>query len=67
MLEVGGVTRMDLIYLAKAAYEGYGKYTNNKNFRGDGMPEWDELPETIQFAWAAAAGVLHRLITEGAT
>jgi len=41
--------------LAKAAYREYGYTTGFKNFRGDPMPRWDELPLSIQIAWKAAA------------
>lgn len=40
--------------LAKEAYEAYGKFTDNKNFRGEEMPKWEDLPERIRGAWAAA-------------
>jgi hypothetical protein len=40
--------------LAKGAYGAYGLSTNNKNFRGEEMPKWDELPEAIRSAWKAA-------------
>ncbi len=39
---------------AKAAYEAYAQNTGNKNFRGDEMPLFDELPEPIIAAWIAA-------------
>lgn len=52
--------------LAEAAYEAYGEAVGWKNFRGDAMPEWHELPEVIQDAWseAAAASVKHWTETE---
>ena len=40
--------------LARIAYEAYGQSTDNKNFRGDPMPAWGDLPVTIQQAWVAA-------------
>lgn len=39
---------------AKAAYHRYGSVTDFKNFRGEPMPKWEELPEKIQQAWIAA-------------
>lgn len=42
---------------AKEAYERYGSVTDFKNFQGNPMPKWDELPEKIQEAWKAAATV----------
>jgi hypothetical protein len=44
--------------LAKLAYEAYGKVTGGKNFRGEPMPAWDDLPEQIRDAWDAAAGAV---------
>lgn len=44
----------DLVKVAKAAYEAYAVETGNKNFRGDEMPKWEELPHSIQNAWFAA-------------
>lgn len=41
--------------LAKVAYEAYGKVTDYKNYQGLQMPKWEELSETIQKAWCAAA------------
>lgn len=43
------------IELAKLAYRAYGSVTGFKNFQGDPMPVWDDLPETIREAWGAAA------------
>jgi hypothetical protein len=40
---------------ARIAYTAYGKVTDWKNFRGEPMPEFDDLPEPIREAWAAAA------------
>lgn len=40
---------------AQRGYEAYSKSTNNKNFRGEEMPAWSELPLAIQKAWQAAA------------
>jgi hypothetical protein len=47
--------------LARAAYAAYGEVTGHKNFRGDPMPDWDDLGDTIQRAWAGAATTVHRL------
>lgn len=41
--------------LARCAYLAYGKQTDFKNFRGEPMPAWEDLPEAIQKAWSAAA------------
>ena len=45
---------LDMIEVAKTAYEAYGLSTGNKNFRGEEMPTWDALPDAIRHAWVAA-------------
>ncbi len=42
---------------ARRAYAAYGAVTDHKNFQGDPMPEWDDLGDTIQAAWIAAANI----------
>jgi hypothetical protein len=37
------------------AYAAYGSVTGNKNFRGDPMPDWYQLPDKIREAWVKAA------------
>ena len=44
----------ELTKLAKKAYKAYGKATGGKNFRGEPMPDFDNLPYEIQCAWEAA-------------
>jgi hypothetical protein len=41
--------------IAASAYRAYAASTGNKNFRGDPMPAWEELPPAIRTAWEAAA------------
>jgi hypothetical protein len=41
--------------LAQGMYDAYGKSTKYKNFQGNPMPFWIDLPEAIQNAWIAAA------------
>lgn len=41
------------------AYRAYGQATNFKNFQGKAMPEWADLPESIQLAWFSAARAVH--------
>lgn len=41
--------------LARDSYYAYGGVTDFKNFQGNPMPEWGELPEKIQQAWIAAS------------
>jgi len=38
-------------------YKAYGSVTAFKNFRGDPMPKFGDLPEKIQEAWQAAANI----------
>lgn len=54
--------------IADAAYMAYGLSTGGKNFRGEPMPDWSDLPETIRSAWkqAARAAVL-QAAEEGVT
>lgn len=50
---------MKYVDLAKIAYEEYAGYTNWKNYQGLQMPQWNDLPSSIQNAWiAASAGVV---------
>ncbi len=46
--------------LAQLAYAAYGAATGGRNFRGDPMPDWDDLGHAIQHAWIAAAGAVQR-------
>lgn len=39
---------------AHSAYKAYGEEAGWKNFRGDPMPAWEDLPENIRKYWAAA-------------
>ena len=41
--------------IAPIAYNAYGAVTGFKNFQGQPMPSFDELPQTIQQAWERAA------------
>lgn len=36
-------------------YNVYGSVTEFKNFQGNPMPEWKDLPEKIQLAWNTVA------------
>ncbi len=40
--------------IAASAYRAYAANTGNKNFRGDPMPAFDDLPDAIKQAWQAA-------------
>lgn len=50
---------------ARIAYTAYGRVTDFKNFRGEPMPEYDNLPPKIQQAWEKAAGTIWDLATTG--
>lgn len=41
--------------LGQLAYSAYGDYVEWKNFAGQPMPKWEELPEKIQDAWIASS------------
>ena len=41
------------ITLARLAYDRYGTVTEYKNYQGNPMPKWEELPAKIQEAWVA--------------
>jgi hypothetical protein len=53
----------DPIPLAQTAYAAYGESTGHLNFQGLPMPSWDELGESIQRAWAAAADAVVQAVT----
>ena len=40
--------------IAKSAYLAYSASTGNKNFRGEEMPDFEDLPEAIRIAWECA-------------
>lgn len=44
--------------LGRIAYAAYGGTTDHKNYRGEPMPPWEELPSIIQRAWMAAANAV---------
>lgn len=46
--------------LAQIAYRAYGETTDFKNFRGEPMPEWENLGDRIQSAWIAATEAVRR-------
>jgi len=50
---------------AKRAYKAYGASTGGKNFRGDPMPKWDELPGAIREAWRHTVGTILGLAGAG--
>jgi hypothetical protein len=50
---------------ARIAYTAYGRVTGFKNFRGEPMPNFDDLPEQIKEAWSKAANTIWDLATTG--
>lgn len=50
---------------ARIAYTAYGRVTDFKNFRGDPMPAFDDLPDQIKQAWSKAANTIWDLATTG--
>jgi hypothetical protein len=50
---------------ARIAYTAYGRKVDFKNFQGDPMPMFDELPEAIRAAWINAAQVIWDLARTG--
>lgn len=50
------------LIMAKLAYGAYGQTTGFKNFQGNPMPNWDDLGETIQGAWIAAADSIYNYL-----
>jgi hypothetical protein len=45
----------DMFAWAKIAYKAYGETTEWKNFQGEPMPEFENLPLIIKKAWERAA------------
>lgn len=54
MVEDSAEAGMPWSEIAASAYRAYAASTGNKNFRGDPMPGYDELPQPIRVAWEAA-------------
>ncbi len=40
--------------LARVAYEAYAADSDWKNYQGNPMPQWQDLPENIRQHWRAA-------------
>lgn len=45
---------LDITDLAREAYLAYATETENKNFQGLPMPDWEVLPQKIRQAWCGA-------------
>lgn len=52
---MGESPRMAWVEIAASAYRAYAASTGGKNFRGDPMPAFDQLPDAIRTAWEVAA------------
>lgn len=50
---------------AQIAYSAYGRKVDFKNYQGNPMPMFHELPPNIRDAWIAAADVIWSLATTG--
>jgi hypothetical protein len=50
--------------LAITAYQAYGDAVEWKNFRGEPMPRFDELPDRIRLAWQKACEAVVPLASE---
>lgn len=46
---------MDDEWFGRLAYTAYGTATDNKNYQGNEMPDWYNLPDNIRHAWVCAA------------
>lgn len=46
--------RLDFVEYAERAYVAYGDKADWKNFKGDPMPAWGDLPPNIHTYWTAA-------------
>jgi hypothetical protein len=51
----------------ESAYRKYGEVTGRKNFQGDPMPAWEDLPVKIREAWFNAAVEAWKNIQEANT
>lgn len=52
-------TELDLEVLGRLGYDAYGDFTGWKDFRGDPMPTWAELPAPQREAWYAGASAMY--------
>ncbi|GAA5056390.1 hypothetical protein [Streptomyces similanensis] len=48
--------------LAQDAYEAYAESTDNKNVRGEELPEWGDLTTPVQNAWKLAAEAVRHCV-----
>jgi len=57
------MARHDPVELARAAFTAYGDYTGGLTHDGRAIPVWEDLGETVQQAWIAAAIAVFRAVT----
>ncbi|WP_329214776.1 hypothetical protein OG352_05135 [Streptomyces sp. NBC_01485] len=57
------MARHDPADLARTAYAAYGEATGGLNYQGLPMPDFNDLGDTIQQAWIAAATAVFRDVT----
>jgi hypothetical protein len=50
--------------IGKRGYEAYASSADWKNFQGNKMPEWEELPEAIKTHWIRAAFAIRNIPPE---
>jgi hypothetical protein len=51
--------------VAASAYRAYAASTGNKNFRGEPMPAFEELPQAIRTAWEVAVRQAGQVLNGG--
>ena len=49
---------IDYNMLAFMGYDAYAKQAGNKNYQGNPMPTWKELPEAQKECWRMAAATI---------
>lgn len=48
--------------VAMRCYGAYAEVTDWKNYQGNPMPQWEELPDKTQEAWIAASKEASRVL-----
>ena len=55
---------MDNKSLGQIAFEAYGDNREWKDWRGNTMPQWNEVGSHIRIAWEAAAWAVEKALKE---
>lgn len=55
------------VNIAAFGYEAYAESSGNKNYQGNPMPKWDDLPKEIKQHWAAAARAISEVFGRAVT